>query len=185
MASWYDALKNLNALPDGTDKTDITHRDRVSSVLSVTSMSVPESSREEASAVSSVLSVRIRSRPENSQGGAKRVSSVSSAPSRGVFRNFDADEAVTLARLRNDPRLAVCQADPMSCLTCGRPGRDGDPLVPVLSPRSGAHIWVHRGGCHARYRQQMAERAIAMTGSGNQILGALVTLSAGSSDVRP
>lgn len=104
MAGWYDALKNLETLPEGTPKTPKTVSGWVLGVLGV--------------------------------------------PFRDAAENSPVDPAVTLARLRNDPRLAPHQVDPMRYLICGMADEVTAPLVPALSPGAREYVWVHPGAYH-------------------------------------
>lgn len=66
--------------------------------------------------------------------------------------------AILRAELRNDPRLVQVQQDPRSCVMCGRPGDLARPLVPVLSPHEGEHLWLHLDPCHGEYVRQQGRK---------------------------
>ncbi|WP_149576384.1 hypothetical protein [Xanthobacter oligotrophicus] len=66
--------------------------------------------------------------------------------------------AMVAAALRNDPRLVPHQNDPLKCFVCGGPGREGSPLLPILTPKQWVNLWLCRSACHATFRQQQAAR---------------------------
>ena len=69
--------------------------------------------------------------------------------------------AIVRGALHNDARLAPCDADPRHCLTCGRPGSDGNVLLPFLSAALGKHDWLHAGACHNEHCRRQAAKVDA------------------------
>jgi len=70
--------------------------------------------------------------------------------------------AVVRAVLLNDPRLAPTLSDSGCCHVCGGGNRPGRPLIAVLSPRPGEHVWLHEAGCHSAYVAQRRAQVDAL-----------------------
>jgi hypothetical protein len=60
------------------------------------------------------------------------------------------------SELLNDLRLAPVQTDTTRCFVCGGFDRPGHVLVPVLTARPDAPLWLHLEPCHEEHRRQQS-----------------------------
>lgn len=67
--------------------------------------------------------------------------------------------AIVRARLMDDPGLVPAAPGGWACIVCGGPDHPRHALVPVLSSTQGAHLWLHRGTCHAEHLRRLGEAA--------------------------
>jgi hypothetical protein len=62
--------------------------------------------------------------------------------------------AILKAELLNDMRLVPVQADTHCCFVCDGIDTPAQVLVPVLTARPDAPLWLHLDPCHSEHRRQ-------------------------------
>ncbi len=67
--------------------------------------------------------------------------------------------AILKVELLNDVRLAPVQEDTYRCFVCGGIDRPGRALVPVLTARPDAPLWLHLEPCHEEHRRRRSAMA--------------------------
>ena len=76
---------------------------------------------------------------------------------------------VTAAKIQNAAVLVEHQAHDGLCHACGAPLDDSRPVVAVMQPSPGRHLWVHSGACHDAHRARRTDlvaRIMAAAGYG-------------------
>jgi len=67
--------------------------------------------------------------------------------------------AILTVEVLNDVRLAPVQEDTHRCFVCDGISRTGHVLVPILTARPDAPLWLHLEPCHGEHRRRQSTMA--------------------------